>query len=134
MPCMDEYVAKPGDAVRAIVVRSDSMEDWWTIERVSHENVRWMKPVQYGSTLMYSGRISDACVEGTSMEMLEIAAAIENGEDESFKRCAVRKVEGGYEFSSPRNSQRPGFLSLEASRELARDIRAKVVRPPVTEQ
>lgn len=131
---MNEYVAKPGDNVRAVVVRSDSMSDWWTIERAEHENVRWMKPVQYGSTLMYSGRISDACVEGTSMEMLELAAAIENGLSESFKRCAVQKVEGGYLFSSPRNSQHPWFLSLEASRELAGDIRAKVVRPPVTEQ
>jgi hypothetical protein len=134
MPCMNEYVAKPDDDVRAIVVRSEHMTDWWTIERAEHPNARWMKPVEYGSTLMYSGRISDACVEGTSMEMIELAAAIENGESESFKRCAVQKVEGGYLFSSPRNSQHPGFLSLGRSLEVARDIRAKVVRPPVTEQ
>lgn len=134
IPCMNEYVAKPGDGVRATVVRSEHMGDWWTIERVDHPNERWMKPVQYGSALMYSGRISDACVEGTSMEMIELAAAIENGLSESFRRCAVERVEGGYLFSSPRNSREPGFLSLEASRELARDIRAKVVRPSVTEQ
>lgn len=134
MPCMNEYVTKPGDAVRAVVVRSEHVKDWWTIERVDHPNERWMKPMAYGSMLMHSGKISDACVGVTSMEMIELAAAIENGEAESFKRCAVQKVEGGYLFCSPRNSQEPGFLSLGRSLEVTRDIRAKVVRPPVTEQ
>jgi hypothetical protein len=117
-----------------IVVKSEHMEDWYTIERAVHDNVRWEKRVKYGTSLMYSGRISDACVEGTAYEMTEIAAAIENGESVSFRRCAARFTKDGYMFSSPRNSQRPGFVSHAFAKKLAKDIRAKVVRPPVTEQ
>lgn len=128
-----ETVVTSGD-VRIVVVKSDNMSDWYTIERAEHDNQRWMKPTEYGASLMYSGRISDACVEGTAIEMLELAAAIENGQSESFKRCAVRWTKDGYLLSSPRNSQHPGLVSHKLALELAADIRAKVVRPSITEQ
>jgi len=131
---MNEYVLQPGNDVKLAVVKSEHMGDWWTIERAEHPNERWMKPTEYGAALMYSGRISDACVEGTAWEIIELAAAIENGHSESFKRCAVEKVEGGYLFSSPRNSQEPGFVPLARAKELAAEIRAKVTLPPLSER
>jgi hypothetical protein len=126
---MTEYVLQPGNDVKLAIVHSEHMGDWWTIERAEHPNERWMKPTQYGASLMYSGRISDACVEGTSYEMLELAHSIENNISESFKRCAVEVTEGGFLFSSPRNSQEPGWVSTARAKELAAEIRAKVKLP-----
>jgi hypothetical protein len=131
---MEDYVAQPDEKVRVVVVKSENMGDWWTIERAEHKHERWMKPTEYGASLMYSGRISDACVEGTAMEMIEIAAAIENCTDVSFRRCAVSCTKDGCWFESPRNSQHPGYIHRDQALELAKDIRKKVAVPPITEQ
>lgn len=112
-----------------IVVKSENLPDWYTIELAEHDHRHWMKPTEYGASMMYSGRISDADVEGTSYEMVEIAAAIENGHATGFRRCSATPAPNGegFYFSSPRNSRRPAFVTLEIAKALAADIRQKVV-------
>ncbi len=105
-----------------VCVKSDNLPDWYTIERAEHENKHWMEPTEYGAKLMYSGRISDACVEGTSEEMLAIAAAIKNGTSVDFRRCAADRVDNGYLLHSPRNSQEPGLITFEEADALAESI------------
>lgn len=116
--------------MKIALVKSDSLGDWYTIEKAEHENRHWMASVDIGGypcmSLMYSGRISDACVEGTAAEMLAIAEAIERREEESFKRCAVDARTDRVEFWSPRNSQRHGIVSREAADELAAQIRREL--------
>lgn len=110
------------------LVKSD-LDDWYTIERAHHDNRHWMEPLygydgrQIGHSFQHSGRISDACVEGTLEEMKEIAQAIFEGTRASFKRCAVKYMEDGrVAFWSPRNSQRDGIVTDEEATELAREI------------
>ena len=76
--------------MKIVLKKSGALDDWYTIERAHHENRQWLEPTGPNSMrLMYSGRISDACVEGTAAEMLEIAKAIKARGSASFKRCAV---------------------------------------------
>ena len=104
-------------------VKSDSMDDWFTIEHAEHDGRQWMEPTTYGARLCYSGRISDACVEGTAAEMLAIALAIESRTDVHFRRCAVRFESESGALWSPRNSETEGVASLAVLDELAADIR-----------
>lgn len=106
--------------------------DWFTIEKVEHENRIWMEPVNIGGynsyALRYSGRISDADVEGTAEEMLAIAAAIEEGGFVSFTRCGVNAKGTEVAFWSPRNSQVNGHVTHAEAKALAVEIRAKLER------
>ena len=105
-----------------VCIVSDSLPDWYTIELAVHENRHWMEPTQYGAALRYSGRISDADVEGTSEEMLAIAAAIKQGTSVEFRRCAAEHVDNGYLLHSPRNSQEPALITFEEAAALAESI------------
>lgn len=107
------------------LVKSD-LDDWFTIERAQHANVHELRPTKYGAALFYSGRISDACVEGTADEMRGIAAAIERRSTESHKRCAVNASTDRVELWSPRNSQEHGIVSLADADELAAQIRREL--------
>lgn len=69
-------------------------------------------------------RPSDADVEGDAEEMRAIAAAIETGAAERFRRCAVAPVDGGYELWSPRNSTWRGRITLDEANDLAASIRS----------
>lgn len=108
-------------------------DDWYTIERANHENKHDLRPLydtegkQIGSALWYSGRISDADVEGTGEEMQAIADAIENRASVGFKRCAVKFLGSGefFLFWSPRNSQEPAVVPVADADDLAREIRAR---------
>jgi hypothetical protein len=108
--------------------KSAWIDDWYVIERVEHDGREWIESreedgVTYGS-LMKSSRISDACVEGTAVEMLGIAEAIEARGSYSAKRCMVRVVDGDKAmFMSPRNSRVPGFVPLAVADALAAQIR-----------
>lgn len=96
------------------LVKSDWLDDWYTIERAEHVGRVWIEPGDDGVChFMDSGRISDACVEGTASEMIEIAKAIKANHSASFKRCAVRVGEKFAYFYSPRNSQRDAEVPLE---------------------
>jgi len=106
--------------MKIILKKSDWLEDWYTVERAEHEGRQWLEPVGPNSMqFMDSGRISDACVEGTAAEMVEIAKAIKARHWATFNRCAVR-VEGerAY-FCSPRNSTRDAEVSLADADEFA---------------
>lgn len=114
----------PTTAERALTLRkSDSLDDWYVIEWAEHENRGWIERTEYGGAFRWSGRVSDADVEGTANEMRAIADAIEAGRSESFRRCAAHVCERGYQLSSPRNSQREALISHEQARHLASEIR-----------
>ncbi len=106
--------------MKIVLQKSDWLEDWYTIERAQHEGRQWLQPTgPDGFQFMDSGRISDACVEGTAEEMTELAKAIKARGSASFKRCAVR-VEGGTAyFCSPRNSTRAAAVPLADADEFA---------------
>lgn len=103
--------------------KSDWLEDWYTIERAEHENRQWLAPLgENGSQLMHSGRISDACVEGSAEEMRAIAEAIKARGSASFKRCAVHVMGGVAYFCSPRNSTRDAEIPLADADEFADQV------------
>ncbi len=111
--------------MKIVLQKSDWLEDWYTVERAQHESRQWLQPMgQNGFQFMYSGRISDACVEGTAEEMVALAQAIKARHWATFGRCAVR-VEGerAY-FSSPRNSTRDGEVPLTDADEFADQVLA----------
>ncbi len=101
----------------------EGLPDWYSIEWAEHENRVWTKPIPGGLALMYSGRICDADVEGTSHEMLAIADAIDNRLSVSFRRCEARNIQVGYALSSPRNSRVAAAISYEQAAHLATEIR-----------
>jgi hypothetical protein len=124
----DEYEEKTTEVdAKLNLVRSDGMGDWFTIERAEHANQHWMKPIGNNSmAMMYSGRISDACVEGTAEEMLEIGKAIEDRRYVSFKRCSVDARGERALFNSPRNSLVTASVPMEFAGELAQQIKKEL--------
>lgn len=113
------------DLPELTLVKSDSLDDWYTIERKDHENRIDFIPTEYGASLWFSGRISDADVEGTSQEMLDIADAILSKSRVSHHRCAVIHEGNRVLFNSPRNSLQMGVTSPEHAVSLAMEIKGK---------
>lgn len=101
--------------------KSNSLDDWYVIERLHHDGNEWLKPIPHGMAFCRSARFSDnADVEGTGAEMLAIASAIKQRKDESFKRCSVTFLEdGAVAFESPRNSEEPGIVTVADADALA---------------
>jgi hypothetical protein len=87
--------------------KSEYIRDWYLIE----------------------GTGNQACIEGTSQEMLEIAEAIENRTSISFRRCAVYASKTYAKFESPRNSTEASEVSLEEADQLAKEIHLLLDRP-----
>jgi len=114
------------DLVPLTLRKSDMLDDWYLIERKYHDGKTWLEPTEYGYRYQTSARISDADVEGCSQEMLAIATAIETRSEFSAKRCGVWFEGDGVCFSSPRNSQTPGIVTLEDADNLAKEIREKL--------
>ena len=106
------------------LVKSEWLDDWYTIERASHANVHGVEQRDGYSALIYSGRVSDACVEGSAEEMVEIAKAIRARGRYSAKRCAVAIDGASAQFWSPRNSMSDdaGRTTLAAADALAAQI------------
>lgn len=104
------------------LVKCESIEDWYVIERAEHDGREWLEPTEYGSKFMCSSRIGDADIEGPPEHIIGIARAIRERGRASFKRCAVR-IEGerAY-FFSPRNSSVEGETSLAEADALAEQI------------
>lgn len=73
------------------------------------------------------GELSDASVEGSAVEMLAIADAIEKRTVAIFRRCAVsaRDHVTSVEFWSPRNSRASGWVPYEDALPLVALIREK---------
>lgn len=109
---------------RLTLRKSDWIENWYTIERLEHDNRVWLE--QTGprvASIQDSARISNADVEGEAHEMLQIADAITSRGRVSFRRCAVRVEGDRVFFCSPRNSIVDGECSLEEADELAEIIK-----------
>lgn len=99
--------------MKIILQKSDCIEDWYTIERAQHDGRQWLEPTGTNSMrFMDSARISDACVEGSAAEMIELARAIKARGAASFKRCAVRVNGELAHFRSPRNSTSEAEIPL----------------------
>lgn len=109
------------------LVKSDGMDDWYTVERAEHEGRQWLEPSGPNCLrFMDSGRISDACVEGTAEEMREIALAIKARGSASFKRCAVNVHGEQAYFCSPRNSTTDGVVPLAEADAFADQVLAEL--------
>jgi hypothetical protein len=94
-----------------------SGQQWpWFLD-VDHEgNWHVLRDAQYSY-------VSDACVEGTTEEWLEIADALRKRESVSFKRCSVRWSGDTFTLCSPRNTMgRPARLSGYAKADELADI------------
>lgn len=89
-----------------------SFSDWFTIERVEHDNKTELRSItEEGFSYSYlytSARITGGgktCVEGTGQEMRAICAAIKDKSEAVFKRCAVDATGDSVKLWSPRNTQ-----------------------------
>ena len=123
-----EEVRKIDEALALVTV--DSMEDWFLIERAEHDGSSWMEPYDFngsrGFSFMTSARITNADIEGTSGEMLDIAQAIRDRTEAGARRCAV-KVDGDRaELWSPRNSSFRASVPLSVADALAEQIEKKL--------
>jgi hypothetical protein len=122
---MDEILLV-NDPVR--MVKSAWLDDWYIIERAEHDGQEWLEPIgepnaqTRGYALMRSARISNADVEGTMDEMVEIAKAIKSNGTFHAKRCAVDATGSRVKLWSPRNSLNAGSILAEAADELAEQI------------
>ncbi len=105
-----------------------SMDDWYCIEHAVHDGRHWLEPIAGGAALRYSGRISDADVEGTADDMLCLAKAIRDRGGHSEKRCAVDATGDRVLLWSPRNSMANASITWEAADDLASQIESKLRR------
>lgn len=113
-----------------LTVQPGFLDDWWLIERAEHDGRSWLERTgSHSSALRCSSRFSDADVEGSGFEMLEIARAIKGRRDQYFKRCAVSFQGDGVHFRSPRNSQKDGVVTIAEADALADEILATVKLP-----
>jgi len=109
------------------LVKSDGMDNWFTIQKAEHSNLSYCHEVDdeeggsYGSWIV-SGRISDACVEGTAGDMLGIARAIQKRTEYSAKRCEVSCYKSRVLFHSPRNSRVKANVHMDVALRLAVQI------------
>lgn len=109
--------------MKIVLEKSDCIDDWYSIVRAEHDGREWWEKIdKTSSRLRMSKRISDACVEGTSREMMEIARAIKNNQDAHFKRCAVKFSDDGVHFWSPRNSEQDAVIPVEDANEFADSV------------
>ena len=103
----EEEAFKSGPATNVVVCRTGSWcgHDWYCL---------------YDGGEDY---FSDACVEGTGLEMSCMARAILAREDYAAKRCAVEFKDSVVAFYSPRNTQGEyGWMSVSSADELANQI------------
>jgi len=113
-----------GDVVLVYYASSTLMANGWcTIERAQHDGRRWIESTGQNSLAWrYSGRISDACVEGPTYEMLALAQALRDGRSFDARRCACCFVHDGVLLWSPRNSQVQAKITREAAAKLSAQI------------
>lgn len=107
------------------LIQSDSGIDWYTIEWAQHEHKHWAEPLSNNAfALCWSGRPSDADIEGTAAEMAAIADALRDKRSVGFYRCAATHLVGGrFALFSPRNSKKEAIISAEQAEHLAAEIR-----------
>ena len=112
--------------IELAIVKSDVLDDWYTLRRVGVDpNIGEMVPNKYGSSWHMPSRLEPtSCVEGSAGQWDAIATALEHGDSESFKRCAVEFRTDGVYLWSPRNSNvDPPAITVDAAKRLAARIR-----------
>lgn len=97
------------------LVKSDIIPDWCIIEWYEHDGREWFeKTGPNSSSFRRSARVSDAEVEGTNVEMIEIAKAIVEKREVEFRRCAVdARDHSAIKLWSPRNSGTPATVNYD---------------------
>ena len=106
-----------------VLQRVDSMTLWYTIDRAVHANVTGFRPIEGGGMELFcSSRISDADIEGTLEEMLDLAKMIQKRGLYGARRCAVECKGDRAELWSPRNSDVRGSVPLNIADDLADQI------------
>lgn len=111
------------------LILEEGSSGWYTIEKGEHAGVTEIRRTGPASGyLYYSGRISDACVEGPLHHMQALARAIRAGGKHTERRCAVRCEEDRVFLWSPRNSTVEAEVPMQRALELAAIIEAEVDR------
>lgn len=97
------------------LVKSECIPDWYCIEWSEHDGREWWEQTgPNSSSFRRSARVSDAEVEGTKAEMIEIAKAIAEKGTAEFKRCAVDATDpNSIKLWSPRNSREPATVTYD---------------------
>lgn len=113
--------------IQLVLRKSEWLDDWYVIEKADHNGKVWLEPLEHGFAFQHAARFSDADVEGSREEMLDIAQAILDRGQASHKRCAVRVNGDDVFFRSPRNSQREGHVTYNIAERLAHDIRSILI-------
>jgi hypothetical protein len=110
------------DDIRCTIMPGLSLDDWWVLEKERDKNVYDLL------TRGWSGRITNADIEGTSEEWKAIAEGIEQKSARiSFKRVAMHTNDDDtIAIWSPRNSTYHAELTADAAAHLAREIRKKL--------
>lgn len=118
--------------MKCVLVKSDSLNDWYCIERAVHDGREWDRKTQDGYSFMRSARLGEGdnnyCIEGTAFEMNAIATAIETNSSANFKRCAVEFDNDAFALESPRNSVAPVYISVDDAKDLAANIKMTLKR------
>jgi hypothetical protein len=124
--------------MKLTIRRNDPRDDLYYIERAEHDGRRWEERTQWGTALCTSARIcGDACgdtppghsvdVEGSAVEMLSIADAIELRGGVRFRRCAIDARTEPVIVSRPRGDQSHCEITYAEALDLAHKIRAMLV-------
>lgn len=93
--------------MRLTIVKSEWMEDWYLIERAEHNGREWIEVTSpHSSAFRRPARISDADVEGTASQMIDIGKAIEDRHNHSHKRCAVEFRDGSADREAEAHNRR----------------------------
>lgn len=110
--------------MKIVMEKSEWLCDWYLIVKAEHDGRVWKEKTGPNSyRMMCSERISNADIEGSEKEMLQIAEGILNRSNVmGLRRCAVRFEPDGVHFWSPRNSRVDGVVSIEEADELAGQI------------
>lgn len=111
-----------------VLVRSESLENWFSIRTTEPEYRQMVQTGPNSEALWISNRVSDACVEGTMLEMLILSRAILGQTRYESGRCAVdARGADKYDevlFWSPRNSEMRGVFTFDEATDLAKQIRS----------
>lgn len=115
--------------MKITIRKSEHLPDWYLIVRAEHDNKTWVEVIDYIHYHMKSERLSpEACIEGDSSEMIDIAKAIKSRTSASAKRVAVSFEDDGVHLYSPKNSQHHGIVTIEEADDLADQILAEFIK------
>lgn len=114
--------------MKILLKKSNALRDWFTIVRAEHDGRKWEEQIGPNSFQhMTSERLTpNACIEGSSIEMISLAIAIKARGSASFKRCAVHCEADGVHFYSPKNSTEDAVVSVDDAEDFAEQVLDKL--------